>query len=244
MKIKGVLFDMYGTLLNVETNENADELYRVLSNFIVQHNVPIKAGELREEFFRLMKKQKNGASENYAEFDVVGLWKTFLDARHPQGVPQARLKQLPMLLSELFRAASRYRLELYPDVPRVMQELYARFPLAAVSDAQSVWLWPELRAVGLDRFFKNIVVSSELGYRKPDPRLFNKALAALKLKPSEVLFVGNDMYRDIYGARELGIKTVFFSSNQGRKTMDGVAPDYIIYNFSELLNAIAFFENQ
>ena len=66
----------------------------------------------------------------------------------------------------------------------------------------------------------------------------------LDLRPDNVIFVGNDMYRDIYGAKQLGIKTVFFSSNQGRKTAEGVEPDYIIYEFAELRRAIAFFEGR
>ena len=45
--------------------------------------------------------------------------------------------------------------------------------------------------------------------------MFESVLAAMKMGPAEVLFVGNDMYRDIYGAKELGMKTVFFKSNQG-----------------------------
>jgi len=52
------------------------------------------------------------------------------------------------------------------------------------------------------------------------------------------------MYRDVYGARKLGIKTVFFRSNQGQQEKEGVEPDYIIYTFPELLNALRFFEKQ
>ncbi|MBE3088492.1 MAG: hypothetical protein IMZ71_05210 [Chloroflexi bacterium] len=40
------------------------------------------------------------------------------------------------------------------------------------------------------------------------------------------------------------MKTVFFKSNQGMQEKEGVKPDYIIYNFPELLNAIRFFEDQ
>jgi len=64
------------------------------------------------------------------------------------------------------------------------------------------------------------------------------------MAPSEVLFVGNDMYRDVYGAQRLGMKTVFFKSSQGTQEKEGVKPDYIIYNFPELLNALRFFEDR
>jgi putative hydrolase of the HAD superfamily len=102
---------------------------------------------------------------------------------------------------------------------------------------------PELNAVGLSGYFDPILVSGDLGYRKPDRRLFQRAATAMKIEPSELVFVGNDMYHDVYGAQRLGIRTVFFKSNQASPDKDGVKPDYIIYNFPELLNAIRFFED-
>jgi FMN phosphatase YigB (HAD superfamily) len=54
----------------------------------------------------------------------------------------------------------------------------------------------------------------------------------------------DDVYRHVYGAQGLGMKTVFFKSNQGTQEKEGVRPDYIIYNFPELLNAIQFFEDR
>ena len=101
-----------------------------------------------------------------------------------------------------------------------------------------------LRAVGIDGYFDPIIVSGDFGYRKPDPRLFKAALTALRVAPENVLFVGNDMFRDIYAAKQCGIKNVFFSSNQGSKQSEGVKPDYIIYQFSEMRQAVDFFERQ
>jgi HAD superfamily hydrolase (TIGR01509 family) len=126
------------------------------------------------------------------------------------------------------------RLPFYPGVKTVLDELLYRFRLAAVSDAQSVWAVPEMRAVGVESYFKPVIISGDFGFRKPDERLFEAALLGLRLEPKAVIFVGNEMYRDIFGARRLGMKTVFFSSNQGRKEMDGVKPDYVIYQFAEL----------
>jgi putative hydrolase of the HAD superfamily len=116
--------------------------------------------------------------------------------------------------------------------------------MAIVSDGQTAWAVPELHAVGLLDYFNPVIVSGDFGYRKPDRRLFEKALSGLKLQPSEVLFIGNDMFHDVFGAQQLGIKTVFFKSNQGTQEKEGVSPDYIIYNFPELLNAIRFFEKR
>ena len=57
-----------------------------------------------------------------------------------------------------------------------------------------------------------------------------------------MIFVGNDMYRDVFGANRLGIKTVFFKSNQGEQRKSGAEPDYIIYDFRQLPEAVRFLE--
>lgn len=97
----------------------------------------------------------------------------------------------------------------------MLDELRPRYRMAALSDGQSVWALPELRSVGLEKYFDPVIVSGDLGFRKPDPRMFELLLSQMELSPDEILFVGNDMYRDIFGAGQLGIRTVFFRSNQG-----------------------------
>ncbi len=96
-----------------------------------------------------------------------------------------------------------------------------------------------MKALGLDGYFDPIVISAEYGLRKPDQRLTAKALATMNLDPSEVLFVGNDMYRDVYGAGRLGIKTIFVSSNQGEKYHEGTIPDYTADRFEDVLTGVA-----
>ena len=60
----------------------------------------------------------------------------------------------------------------------------------------------------------------------------------MKLRPAEVICVGNDMYRDIYGASRLGIRTIFVESNQGAKSHADVTPDYFAHRFEDVLKGI------
>lgn len=246
MNIKGILFDINGTLIDIHTDENHEELYRSLSNFLSYRGIYIDRWTLRQDYFGIMDAQRKASGEAYPEFDAVELWREFLDSRSGEVNSPAsqELQSMSFFLAEMFRALSLYRLQLYPDVRNVLDELAENFKLAALSDAQSAWAIPEIRAVGIDHYFSPIVVSGDLGFRKPDKRIFELALNGMGLSPQNVLFVGNDMYRDVYGARECGMKTVFFSSNQGRKSMEGVEPDYIIYRFAELRNAIEFFRGR
>jgi len=73
-----------------------------------------------------------------------------------------------------------------------------------------------------------------LSYRKPDRRLFLEALARLQVQPNESVFVGDDMYRDIYGAMELGLKTVYKWSPYGVAFYGSCIPDAIIKEYNQL----------
>ena len=149
---------------------------------------------------------------------------------------------LPHFLAEMYRGISLNRLELYPEVREVLDDA-----------ASAITAWPPCPTPNRPGPCRNcgpwawtatsfpIVVSGDLGYRKPDPRIFALALRRLHLPASEVVFVGNDMFRDVYGARQAGLRTVFFATNQGQQRMDGVEAHYNIYRFGELRKRLALF---
>ncbi len=246
MIIKGIIFDINGTLSDIHTDEWHDDVYRVLSNLLSFQGILLAPGIVKDFYFQIMKEQRAAAGERHPEFDAIGIFREIF-ARHSTdftcALPAEKLEQLPILLAETHRAASRFRLQAYPGVEETIQQLHQKYHLAVVSDGQTAYAISELHTVGLSGYFDPIIVSGNFGYRKPDIRLFSAVLNDMNMEPAEVVFVGNDMYRDVYGAQKLGIKTVFFMSNQGVQEKEGVKPDYIIYNFPELLNAIRFFED-
>jgi len=244
MNIKGILFDINGTLIDIHTDEGMDEIYRAISHFLTYYGIYLHRNEVREQYYGIMDEQREASGEEHPEFDAVALWREFLTRNlNPfRTMYMETLQDLPRFLAHMYRGISRHRLELYPDVKSVLEELKPYFSLAVVSDGQTAWAMPEMRATGIDSYFAPIVISGDHGFRKPDPRLFQQALDGIGAEPNEALFVGNDTYRDVFGAGQMGIKTVFFASNQGRRHMEDVEPDYIIYSFAELREAIRFFE--
>lgn len=247
MKIRGLIFDINGTMVDIETDEGRDDVYKVVANLLTYQEISIHHADLKEMYFNIMKEQRAAKNERHPEFDAVEVFREIIarcSGDFTKKLPAEKLEWLPLFLAEAYRAASRNRLQLYPGVEDVLERLAPKYRLSIVSDGQSAWAEPELHAVGIHHYFNPIIVSGDFGYRKPDRRLFEKALDGAGLNPEETIFVGNDMYHDIYGAGQIGMKTVFFKSNQGLQEKEGVNPDYIIYNFPELLNAIVFFEER
>ena len=247
MIVRGLMFDINGTLADIHTNEWHDDVYRVISNLLSYQGISLGANAVKDLYFQIMGEQRAARGERYPEFDAVGIFREII-SRHAtdftRHLAPGKIEQLPRLLAETHRAASRYRLQPYHGVEDTIKQLFPKYHLAIISDAQTAYAFPELNAIGLFGYFDPVIVSGDFGYRKPDKRLFETALSAMKMEPSEVVFVGNDMYNDVHGAQKLGMKTVFFRSNQGLQGKKGVNPDYIIYDFPELLNALRFFEER
>jgi putative hydrolase of the HAD superfamily len=237
MAIEGILFDLYGTLIDIETDESMDEIYRGIAHFLTYEGIQLHRWEVRDLYWQILKQQKTENNEKYPEIDVERIWNTFLQQHGIDSAP-AR-ERLSDILSHLHRGISRKRLQLYPEVLRVLDALRSRYRMGIISDAQPCFALPEIQAVGLGGYFSPVVISADDGFRKPDSRLFTKALDFMQLKPAQVIYVGNDMYRDIYGANRAGIKAIFVDSNQGEKYYADVKPDYFAHRFEDILQGIA-----
>ncbi len=239
--ISGVIFDLNGTLIDIATDEWSDDVYRVTANFLRYCQVNIPPETLKERYFALNREQRRRSGEAFPEFDVVKIFQAVIDEFRIPGSAAVEYSRA-CSAAQVFRAAGLRKLELYPGVLGVLDLLRHRYSLGAVSDGQSAWAVPELLAAGLGGYFFPVIVSGDHGFRKPDGRMFTLALEAMKLPASEVVMVGNDMYRDIYGGHDAGMKTVFFRSNQGDWEYRQVEADYIIYDFRELPDALAFLD--
>jgi len=243
LDLKALLFDVNGTLIDIETDEDREEIYRAISNFLSYQGITLPWREARALYYKEMKAQRQASPQTHSEFDVVEVWSEILK-RFPGSAQIShrfeKYHQLSLILAELQRGISRVRFQLYPQVKEILDQLSGRYRLGVVSDAQSAFATTELQALGLGNYFTPIVVSGDFGYRKPDRRLFEKALEVMEVRPDQTIFIGNDMYRDIFGAKQLGMKTVFFQTQYGTKQHPGVEADYIIYHFAQLLEAINF----
>jgi putative hydrolase of the HAD superfamily len=85
----------------------------------------------------------------------------------------------------------------------------------------------------LDVYFDNLVFSTDVGLRKPNPKIFQIALENLGIEAQEAVYVGNNLQADIKGAHDSGLKAVLKKSNYFFPD-DSIVPDAYVDDWSEL----------
>jgi putative hydrolase of the HAD superfamily len=97
----------------------------------------------------------------------------------------------------------------------------------------------KLERFGLTPLFDCIVIEEEFGAGKPDPRVFQHALAQLQALPDETWMVGDQLELDIVPARELGIRTVWIDhAGSGLPASSLLRPDATVGSLAELVAMI------
>lgn len=104
-------------------------------------------------------------------------------------------------------------LELRPCAKRLISKIAENYKLGLVSNfTYAPVIYASLRELGINQFFNAVVVSDDMGWRKPHKRIFQDALRKLQVAAEETVYIGDSPLEDIKGAKAVGMKTVFVPS--------------------------------
>ena len=137
-----------------------------------------------------------------------------------------------------YRRAREATLLVYPNVNKTLIQLIKMgINLAVVSDAPSREAWMRLYYLNLHHVFDPVLTFDDTGVRKPSPKPFQMALDYLKIKPNEAIMIGDWPERDVVGAKEIGMKTIFARYGDTFGTVDSGA-DWDVDDVFEVVNII------
>ena len=78
MDIRALIFDINGTLIDIETDERMEQAYRAIGHFLTYQGIPLHRWEVLNLYFQIMKEQFERSTEIFPEFDVVAVWREVL----------------------------------------------------------------------------------------------------------------------------------------------------------------------
>lgn len=105
--------------------------------------------------------------------------------------------------------------------------------LNVISNGRAVKQWEKIIRLGLEAFFKNVIISEEIGFSKPDAEIYEIAMQKAKCSPEESLFIDNDI-ESITGAMNIGINTILM--NRVSKIPKSKQMGPVVDSLSEILS--------
>lgn len=223
---KNFIFDLYGTLVNIHTDENKSVVWKKLSLFYSYNGANYKSSELKKAYFdEVEKKLKENRKTNYPDIKLSYVFRKLYEDK---GIHADN--QLISYSLRLFRALSTDYIGLYSGVKVLLAELKRKDKkIYMLSNGQREFTVPELKYLGIYDYFDGLYSSSDIEICKPDKAFFNYLIKIEHLDIKESLFIGNDHICDIKGAKAVSLDCLYIHSNQSRK-INKVDSNYTIWD--------------
>ena len=218
---KNVIFDFYGTLADISTNENKRSLWRNTAQFYCFNGAMYSAAELKRAYLSTVAALYEACPFEHPDVDLAVVFEKLYTDKNI--VPS---QECVRLTAQTFRILSTNYLKLYNGADELLDSLHDHDKrVYLLTNAQRLFTVPELELLGIYEKFDGIVISSDVKCCKPDKNIFMTLLNEFSLKPEECIMVGNDACADIAGAHAVGIDSVYVKSNLS----PDIAPKYSKY---------------
>jgi len=202
--IKGIIFDLYNTLIDIDTDEESINTYEAVSKWLIYQGVKISAEDLKNDYRRMAKEGMEAKWEKHPEIRVEEIFARICKSHALRDIDEDRLG---VETARAFRAGSLRRLQLFPHSLQLLQEL-KNYPKVIVSNGQRSFSEQEMRYFGLYEQFTHVIFSSDFGHKKPDPRIFLEAAKLMGREPEEVMCIGDSFENDIVPSSRLGMRAM------------------------------------
>lgn len=230
IEMRCILFDVWHTI--VEPEVDSREYYRIRVRALL-NSCGVPAADLDralEAYLQVHEEIENIRSDRLVEIPAAEEVRRFfsrLGLDCDVGPAQLRAFAEPFLKATRVKEGA---------VAAIQFARKSGFALGVLANSPHPGMIRErLRMAGLEKFFDAILVSAEVGYRKPHPRAFLSALEALNAPPQGAIMVGDDPKADISGAKSIGMTTVWVKR-------EGLAPpeeaDAIVESLADLPRAL------
>lgn len=209
MPIKAVIFDYIGTLVNCRGYSMADSEEN-LHSALVAEGFALEKTSFLQAYELTHKKYRKVRYEQFREVtNSVWVCEALCNLGFKVSADDARVKTALNVFFQDFIDT----LELRAGAKKLLAQTQPRCKLGLISNfTHAPVIYKSLRKLDLCKHFNAIVVSEEVGWRKPSPEIFKAALTRLQVRAGEVVYVGDSPIEDVKGAKEAGLTTIFVPS--------------------------------
>ena len=212
MKYTDLVFDLYGTLVDIHTEES-DLVWEKTAFYFGFYGARYSGPQLKAAFEAALRRREAKAGQSYECFPDIPFEEVMAELFREKGVTE-NAEVLGVNAAQLFRISSLDYIRLYPHALEALAKLREKgYRLWLLSNAQAIFTAYELRLLGLGDQLDGIYLSSDYQCRKPDLRFYQALISDRGLDVEKTLMIGNDRQTDIAGAKAAGMATLYMHTD-------------------------------
>ena len=210
---KNYLFDLYGTLIDINTDEWCDEIWERMALIYSLSGAAYTAKELHKKYDEFVEDEKKRVpKEKYSTTPEPLIENVFIRLYGLKGVECSH--EMAAYTGRVFRALSIKFIKLYDGVHELFEAIRSHGgKIYLLSNAQRIFTEPEIRMLGIYDEFEYVMISSDEGCAKPDRMFYERMMKKFSMKPEETIMIGNDYITDIRGSYEAGIDSLYLDTD-------------------------------
>jgi putative hydrolase of the HAD superfamily len=204
--ITAIGFDLFNTLITVAPQTLSNAMDRLIdslrrSGFSIEEDSFKKT--YREVSLRFVERARENGRETHNSIWISAALENGDDPVSPDDI------RIEKAVENYFSAFYDY-CRIIPGTEEMLETLQSRYSLGLLSNFTHGPAAREiLKRTGLIPYFKTILISGELGFRKPHPLVFQKLIEQLGTDKNQILYIGDDPAPDIHGAQAAGLQPIW-----------------------------------
>lgn len=223
--IKNYIFDFYGTLVDIHTDETKEKVWKKLVDIYQSFGVDYTVNEIKDSYSTLCQKEikrlESKTGYEYPEIDLLNVFGDLflknLDNRFFQKDKFER-KDILYDIARQFRITSRDYIKLYPETLNTLNTLKEKgCKLFLLSNAQRAFTFDEIKLVNIDSYFDKIYISSDYQMKKPQKEYLSLCLRQNDLNKEETIMIGNEIHSDIQVAFQNDVRSILLNTDHHSK---------------------------
>lgn len=229
LKYDNYIFDLYGTLLDIWTDENAMTLWERMAALYSCYGADDTPEHMQQHYFDIVREEEQELAFqmciNFPEIRIEKVFARLLTEAPAHHSTQEKVAQMSTeelegsewvgSIANVFRVLSRKRFKLFPGTLETLHTLKENgAKLYLLSNAQYLFTSAEMEAAGLPELFDAIYISSNAHMKKPQPQFMQKLLDEQHLDPKRSVMIGNDFQSDVGVAASCGVASIFLNTDK------------------------------
>ena len=244
-KYKAVIFDLFDTLIEFNRGSlpevsidgsNLRSTVRVVYEVFCRYYGSIEIENFYVAFIESYNEFQQMKQKEFREFPVEERFKLLLkklniglNSNYHRPVEEMALSHMEGLANSMeFPEENREVLN------KIFKDNYRMSIISNFDHAPTAYML--LDKFNIRRLFQAIVISIEVGWRKPKSDIFNRGLNLLNVRSDEAIFVGDNYEADIVGSKNVGMDAMWINRNNETGEGSSIKPNYIVSSFSNLVN--------